>query len=44
LPKDYEMFAANYCGLASSLAWHEGMHAGQLTMLRRDIGLGPKFG
>lgn len=44
LPQDYEMFAPNFCGLASSLAWHEGLHAGQLTMIRRDIGLKPKFG
>jgi len=43
LPKDFEFFAPNHAALASSLAWHEGMHAGQLTMIRRDLGIGPKY-
>ena len=30
--------------LMTSLAWHEGMHAGQLTVIRRQIGLPRVFG
>jgi hypothetical protein len=43
LPKDMETFAASHGALMSSLAVHEGLHAGQLTMIRRDLGIGPKF-
>jgi len=43
LPKDFEFFAPNQAALASSIAWHEGLHAGQLTMIRRDLGIAPKF-
>lgn len=30
--------------LMASLAWHEGMHAGQLTVIRRQLGLPRVFG
>ncbi len=30
--------------LMTSLAWHEGMHAGQLTVIRRQLGLPRVFG
>lgn len=43
LPEKYA-FAANYMSLPGVLAWHEGMHTGQLTVVRRSLGLAPKFG
>ncbi|MEM8757132.1 MAG: DinB family protein [Planctomycetota bacterium] len=30
--------------LMASIAWHEGMHAGQLTVIRRQLGLPRVFG
>ena len=30
--------------IPGSAAWHEGMHAGQLTVVRRALGLDPLFG
>lgn len=30
--------------LMSSIGWHEGMHAGQLTVIRRQLGLPRVFG
>ena len=39
LPEGYEFFAPNHAGLANSVAWHEGLHAGQLSAIRRDLGL-----
>ncbi len=44
LPKDWQNFAPDHIGLAVSIAWHEGMHAGQLTVVRKSLGLAPKFG
>lgn len=44
LPKELIGFAPNAAALASSLAWHDGLHTGQLTMLRRDLGMKPKYG
>lgn len=44
LTDDWKQFAPNYIGLASSLAWHEGLHAGQLTVVRKSLGIAPKFG
>lgn len=44
LPEELRRFAPNYAGLCVSLAWHEGLHAGQLTVIRRSLGLEPKFG
>ncbi|MCH9035352.1 MAG: DinB family protein [Planctomycetes bacterium] len=43
LPEDFADFAVHYAGLASTLAWHEGMHAGQIAVIRQDLGLGRKF-
>lgn len=36
-------FAANRAMLASTLAWHEGFHLGQLSLIRRAAGLPPLF-
>ncbi|MHC4065464.1 MAG: DinB family protein [Planctomycetota bacterium] len=44
LPQESRGFAPDKLGLLFSIAWHEGLHAGQLTMVRRSLGLGPKFG
>ena len=44
LPQELQMFAPTHVELCFSLAWHEGIHAGQMTMVRRSLGLAPKFG
>jgi hypothetical protein len=44
LPKELETFARSYGGMMCSIAWHEGVHAGQLTVVRKSLGLAPKFG
>ncbi len=43
LPEDWRSFAANQGILMSTIAWHEGLHAGQLTVVRKSLGLGRKF-
>jgi hypothetical protein len=43
LPADWQSFAANYGVLMSALAWHEGLHTGQIIALRKSLGLAPKF-
>ena len=39
LPDDLKGFAPNVGGAMLSLAWHEGFHAGQVSAVRRDLGL-----
>ena len=39
----WEPLARNRAMLATSLAFHEGMHSGQLSAARRAAGLGPLF-
>ncbi len=39
LTEGMEAFAPNIAGAMSTLAWHEGLHAGQLSALRRSLGL-----
>jgi uncharacterized damage-inducible protein DinB len=43
LPEDFKPFAPNYGMLMVSMAWHEGLHTGQLTVVRKSLGLAPKF-
>ncbi len=43
LPEDFKMFAATFGQLMTSIAWHEGLHTGQLTVVRKSLGLAPKF-
>ena len=43
LPEDFKMFAATFGQFMTSIAWHEGLHAGQLTVVRKSLGLAPKF-
>ena len=42
LPKEHAGYAENFAGLMSTLAWHEGLHAGQLTVIRKSLGMKPK--
>jgi len=44
LPEALLSFAPTFGQLAHSLAWHEGMHTGQLTVVRKSLGIAPKFG
>lgn len=44
LGDDFKTFAPTLGHLASSLAWHEGLHAGQISAVRRYLGFGPKMG
>ena len=44
LPDDFGDFAPDKLGLLISLPWHEGLHAGQITMVRKSLGIGPKMG
>ena len=44
LPEELRMFAPSKGALANSIAWHEGMHTGQLTVVRKSLGIAPKFG
>jgi uncharacterized damage-inducible protein DinB len=41
---DMGQFAPTRAALVSTIAWHEGMHAGQLTVIRKSLGIAPKFG
>ena len=44
LPESLKDFAPNVATLGCTLAWHEGLHAGQLSMIRKSLGLDPVFG
>ncbi len=44
LPEQLAGFAPNHAALGATMAWHEGMHTGQLTMARKSLGLEPIFG
>lgn len=44
LPAGWETFAPNYARLLTAIAWHEGLHGGQLTVVRKHLGIKPKFG
>lgn len=44
LPKDFEGFAPNMGAMFGAIACHESLHAGQITVIRRSLGMGPKFG
>jgi hypothetical protein len=43
LPEAYRGFASCPGTLGVSLAWHEGLHSGQLAVIRRTLGLPPKI-
>ncbi|MBN2560383.1 MAG: DinB family protein [Phycisphaerae bacterium] len=44
LPDDLKGFGPLHVNLMTSTAVHEGMHAGQLAVIRKSLGIGPKFG
>lgn len=44
VPKDSELFSKNKLGLFYFIAWHEGLHAGEIAMARKAAGLKAKFG
>ncbi len=44
LPEDFKNFAANRANLMTAIAWHEGLHTGQLSVVRKSLGIAPKFG
>lgn len=39
----FAAFAPSYADLPARFAWHEGLHAGQMTVCRKALGLPPKF-
>ncbi|NOX59765.1 MAG: DinB family protein [Planctomycetes bacterium] len=44
LEGDMTQFASSYGNLPGSIACHESVHAGQLTVVRKSLGMPPKFG
>ena len=42
-PADMAAFCPDYASIFEMVAWHEGMHAGQITMVRRALGHKPVF-
>lgn len=44
LTDDLQEFAPNRAALMPAIAWHEGFHAGQLTAVRRSLGMESMFG
>jgi uncharacterized damage-inducible protein DinB len=44
MPEDYQTFAPNFGALMSSLAAHEAMHAGQVTLIRKSLSMPRKLG
>jgi uncharacterized damage-inducible protein DinB len=41
LPEKWEQFANSHAGMVFRLCWHEGMHYGQLAVIRKSLGLAP---
>jgi len=41
LPEEFQRFAPTLGGMVLRLVWHEGMHYGQLTVIRKSLGLAP---
>lgn len=41
LPPEKQRFATTLGNLLARLVWHEGMHYGQLTVIRKSLGLAP---
>lgn len=44
LPEDLKSFGPTPAVLMTTIACHECVHAGQLTMVRHSLGIGSKFG
>ncbi len=43
-PEKVKFFGATQAAIPASIAWHEGLHTGQITMCRKGLGMGPLFG
>jgi uncharacterized damage-inducible protein DinB len=43
-PEAWRMFAPTYAATMASVAFHEGFHAGQISAVRRSLGLGAALG
>jgi uncharacterized damage-inducible protein DinB len=43
-PDDWRNFAPTYAAVMASIAFHEGFHAGQLSAVRRSLGLPSALG
>lgn len=43
-PEKVKFFGPTIGSLAGSIAWHEGLHSGQITMVRKGLGMPPLFG
>lgn len=43
-PEKVRFFGPTVGGLLASIAWHEGLHAGQLSAVRRSLGLPSALG
>lgn len=43
-PEKVKFFGPTVGSLAASIAWHEGLHSGQITMVRKGLGMPPLFG
>ena len=43
-PEKWKKYAPTVADFAFFLAWHEGYHAGQLSVVRKALGLAPAFG
>jgi uncharacterized damage-inducible protein DinB len=41
LPEKFKQFANSFAGMVFRLCWHEGMHYGQLAVIRKSLGLAP---
>ncbi len=44
MPKGAPAFLSDFASLLEMMSWHEGIHAGQLTVVRRALGHKPIFG
>jgi uncharacterized damage-inducible protein DinB len=40
-PEEFQKFAPTLGNILMRLLWHEGMHYGQLTVIRKSLGLAP---
>lgn len=43
LPEGFTKFATSFAALMGTLAWHEGLHTGQLTVVRKSLGFEPLY-
>lgn len=43
LPDEIEGFASDRLAALFNIAWHEGLHTGQIAVIRRSLGIAPKY-